>query len=419
MKKIIYLHYRFCYLTRLLINKIFAMLLTPTECKTSGYLDAGRAGETAADFQTQIKSFALSNVLPFMPSLVGNKNPTKRLTKLRKDELKLQNKKAGIDGKIKSVNEQQEKLKTRNNQIEDQIEKAKEINSEESKQKTVFSSVQFWLSAVILLFVTFYLFLFYVATVYKVFNTDLNQIIAEGKTVVNVFPSGSDLIKGFTTNPMYIFVPFIFFAFGYALHINETISNKLKISKRSALLLIVSLAFIVDALIAYQIHEQINIILDLYGENTRPVYQDTNFYTILFMGFAVYLIWGLLLEHLLHLLSLKDPEKGFVRKHLYYEKRIFDYEDIMEKYEEKRNICEEGLIVARNNIEQLNEISGEVLKGMLNEYKTGWENYINGLNKRNDLLTLINIKHEKFTNNSTLEKFCNDHGYTLVQQKKT
>jgi hypothetical protein len=169
-----------------------------------------------------------------------------------------------------------------------------------------FSQIKFSINLFFLVMLSIYLFLFYVSTVFKVFYFDAASIakaFADGTGSINALPSPGEMNMALKHNYLLLFAPFIFYAFGYALHI--VLENKNKIKYLYATL-IISVTFILDFLMAYLIHSNISEAKEMIGLTPEKWSSSSIFYIILFMGFVVYIIWSILLDALLNEWKKRD-----------------------------------------------------------------------------------------------------------------
>ncbi|MDF2385392.1 hypothetical protein JMG10_28260 [Nostoc ellipsosporum NOK] len=171
--------------------------------------------------------------------------------------------------------------------------------------------LNFVVGAVIISLLTIYLFVFYSSATYSAFfkeftaqtDTKLNNSIFDSQAISR---SWND---GITQLLLILTVPAVFLGLGFLIH--KYLEKKTKHSYwQVAALLLVTLAF--DVIIAYEITHKIYEILRAGSMDDYPPYspllalQDINFWLIIFAGFVVYVIWGLLFAAFSHAFTLRN-----------------------------------------------------------------------------------------------------------------
>ena len=163
-----------------------------------------------------------------------------------------------------------------------------------------FNSFKFSLNLFFLMMLSVYLFFFYVVIIYDALAG------SKPKVVGGILPSPEILQKALTSNPILMFAPFILFALGYALHFFAQHRSTFKYLW-TPLILLITLGL--DWLIAAKILDNINKGNEILGLNVTIWYHSWDFWIILFMGFMIYIIWGVLLHSLLDEWDKKDTSK--------------------------------------------------------------------------------------------------------------
>ncbi len=172
---------------------------------------------------------------------------------------------------------------------------------------------QFYIGLLILLPITLYLVVFYISAFYSAFFKDF----APETTVFAAIFDGQALSKAFNdTNGGYLEVifictiPFAFMGLGYLIHMFQK-------AKEKATFKIISLfvvTFIFDAILAYQIEKKIFDFEKLPGQefNLSLAFQSVEFWGIIFAGFVVYIIWGLVFDFIMNEYENIDKIKIFI-----------------------------------------------------------------------------------------------------------
>lgn len=220
----------------------------------------------------------------------------------RRDEIK------ELEKELAETNKQNEKFEKEIHDKEKKIDDHRQelLNiSEKHKEdfkalkKETFNPLKFSINLFILLFLTLYLFFFYVSAAYKALYVDFEGIaesIAQGLGTGSIMPQPYELLEAIQYNVLLFLVPFVFYAFGWAFHIMLELENKIKFLYIG---LLIAVTFTVDFLLAYIIHDNTETAKELMGLETLKWSQNATFYIILFLGFLVYIIWSILLDSLI------------------------------------------------------------------------------------------------------------------------
>lgn len=168
----------------------------------------------------------------------------------------------------------------------------------QNKTHETFSSMKFLMNLIFLIPLSIYLFLFYVATIYKVFYFSAEQIAENSNGTISALPAPGEMSEALSYNYLLLFAPFLFFAFGYAIHVLLDLKSKWKYVY---VLMVITITFMLDFLMAFKIHDSTSKAEQMLSD-TVPIelFHDANFYIILFMGFVVYVIWSILLNALIN-----------------------------------------------------------------------------------------------------------------------
>ena len=171
---------------------------------------------------------------------------------------------------------------------------------------------QFYIGLLVLIPITIYLIVFYMSASYSAFFKDFNSDQLQSAIFdANAFVKA--LKDGVLESIFVSTIPFAFMGLGYLIHMfqKDKKSGKYKI----ATLFIVT--FIFDLILAYQIE------LKIYEFNKTPVSPDFNlqlafqkpeFWGIIFAGFVVYIIWGLVFDFIMKEYDNFDKINVFIKK---------------------------------------------------------------------------------------------------------
>lgn len=233
---------------------------------------------------------------------------------------------------------------------------------------------QFFIGLILLLPITIYLFVFYISASYsamfKVFDNDsLSAAIFDAQSLNNAMKAS------WLEGVLVITIPFVFLGLGYIIHM-ITKGKGFKNSARLVALFLVT--FLFDALLAYQIEKKIydfNKTIDSAPYNLKIALGEAEFWMIIFAGFVVYLIWGLVFDLTMKEYENIDKIKGFIKAKQEELKRLIeDKTKVSEKIEE---LIQKSSEIKGKIIELQSKIDGFILpiKKYLHyhsQYKEGW-----------------------------------------------
>lgn len=235
-------------------------------------------------------------------------------------------------------------------------------------------TAQFYIGLLLLFPITLYLLVFYVSASYsaffKVFNNDsLTAAIFDKDAFNNAFQDS------WLEGTLVITIPFVFMGLGYVIHMMQKGKGVKNILRLAALFII---TFLFDALLAYQIEKKIyqfNATLDTPPYNLITALGEPEFWMIIFAGFVVYIIWGLVFDHVMKEYENIDKIKMFIKAR---REEIFNLEKQKQLAVEKISDFKEKIIAENGKISVLqSKIDGFIfpVKEYLlyhSQYKEGW-----------------------------------------------
>lgn len=200
---------------------------------------------------------------------------------------------------------------------------------------------QFYMGILVLLPITIYLVVFYMSASYSAFfkefnDTQLSAAIFDANAFTKAYADG--FLEGlFVTT-----IPFAFMGLGYLIHMfqKEGRQGRLKIS---ALFLV---TFIFDLILAYQIEKKIYEFEKTFDSEEFGfgiALQSPEFWGIIFAGFVVYVIWGLVFDFVMMEYENLDKIKGFIKSQVLHKKNVL---------ERKQHVCE-ALAVIEHDVSEL------------------------------------------------------------------
>lgn len=170
---------------------------------------------------------------------------------------------------------------------------------------------QFYIGLFLLLPITIYLFVFYISASYSAFFKDFET----GSLTAAIFDAdalGKAIRDGWLEAVFVGTIPFVFMGLGYLVHMFQKTKGWLASVK---LVFLFILTFLFDVILAYLIEKKIFLFNAVLGENFTPTdaVQSVNFWGIIFAGFIVYVIWGLVFDFVMKEHENVDKIKSFIK----------------------------------------------------------------------------------------------------------
>lgn len=235
--------------------------------------------------------------------------------------------------------------------------------------------VQFYMGVLLILPITLYLIVFYISASYSAFFKDFDST----KVFAAIFDAQAyrkAMDEGTMEGIFVCTIPFVFMGLGYLIHMFQNARSRMWKLK---LVLLFTVTFIFDLILAYLIENKIydfNKTLDSAPYNFRIAISTVDFWGIIFAGFLVYIIWGLVFDFIMKEHENLDRIEGFIRQKI-EEKRLLL---------EKRKLVEAELDKIRQDISEIDAgLSKEkqLLDGFIfpnrkylsmhTHFKKGWE----------------------------------------------
>ena len=169
---------------------------------------------------------------------------------------------------------------------------------------------QFYIGLLLLFPITIYLFVFYISASYsgffKNFESDsLSAAVFDANALSKAVSDG--ILEAVFVGTL----PFVFMGLGYLIHMFQKKKAKLAFLKITALFL---LTFVFDVILAYLIERKMFLFDAVLGDKFTPEIALTsiNFWGIIFAGFVVYIIWGLVFDFVMHEHENVDKIRVFI-----------------------------------------------------------------------------------------------------------
>lgn len=255
----------------------------------------------------------------------GNEEEEKRLQQLEQGIIALNGKSDNLLDELNQINKVTIPEKKENiNELRAEVERIKAGGKVEGGELGLESvdKLGYYMGISILVALTAYLIIFYTSVIYSAFIFDVMQALQEGAdadklylpTIINLkaIPL-THAEHGFLGSVFLVVGAFMFIALGYLIH-------KFSEGKRyfaAAALLLFTLLF--DILLAgdivYNILEAKYFIGEIPDEpDLQSLFRQVSFYIIIAAGFAIYIIWGLVLSFIMEERKKMKPEKIALRE---------------------------------------------------------------------------------------------------------
>ena len=242
------------------------------------------------------------------------------------------------------------------------------------------ASGKFWIGVLLLIPITLYLITFYISTSYSAFFKDFKP----GESVMQSILDANAFTKSWSDGPlegMFVtFIPFVFMGLGFLIHMFGETKSLLNYFKILALFI---LTFIFDAILAYQIESKLfDISRNINSEEftLAIAFLEVGFWGIIFAGFLVYVIWGLVFDFIMK----EHAEKDKITVALNHRKARIKIENFeIEKLFSKNHLIKEDLENLKGKIHELKRLINGVIIPVkeyqlyASEYMQGWVTSIN------------------------------------------
>jgi hypothetical protein len=173
--------------------------------------------------------------------------------------------------------------------------------------------VQFYIGLAILLPVTLYLMVFYISASYSAFFKDFDDITNVIAAIFDAQALSKAWKDGWLETVFVSTIPFVFMGMGYLIHMIQAAKSYLWQLKLAMLFVV---TFLFDVILAYGIEKKIyefEKTLDSRPFDLFIAFQKVDFWGIIFAGFVVYVIWGMVMDFILKEYEDLDKVKAFIR----------------------------------------------------------------------------------------------------------
>jgi len=287
-----------------------------------------------------------------------------------------------LKNKNKEVENHQHTIETLKAEILDLPRNPEKYNVKASKG----ASAKFWIGFILLIPISLYLLTFYISTSYSAFFKSFDAKSTVIQSVLDAQAFSKAWNEGAIEGAFVTLIPFVFLGLGFLIHMfgeNKTKTNHTKV----IVLLIVT--FIFDAILAYLIELRIYNFEKVFESppfNLKIAFTQIRFWAIIFAGFIVYIIWGLVFDFVMKELREKDKiknEQEIRQKRIeFFQEKINLLKKEIEEILASIGTIKETVIKTRGRIEELqNIIDGVIIptkdyKLYASEYVQGWITFI-------------------------------------------
>lgn len=283
----------------------------------------------------------------------------------------------------------------------------KEIDTIKENPKIIsgdsFAKASFWIGFVIILFLTVYLFVFYSSASYSAFfknftanDTNVAQAIFDAQAISKAWADG------FTELIFILAIPAVFLGLGFLIH---KFSEEKGIIKYLKILGLITVTFIFDFIIAYEIVEKLYNIKKEGSFEMMPemeismAIKQVNFWLIIFAGFVVYIIWGLVFDFTMREYEKMDKVRYAIKNK---EQKLSEYKIECKQIRERISILQNEKSSTQGEIDKLKiQLESYVLyfndvREGINNYFTGWVGYLKSTAASQNLIQECNQIKDKF-----------------------
>lgn len=359
-----------------------------------GVLEAGKAQGAVISFKLWLKRIY---VMVIQENREFDEREKSRRMRLRQEII-------GLKGKIEKLESQKVDGSKQIAQYKENIEQLqKEIHLikggekvDSSQLKERVDPIAFIMGSIILISLTAYLVIFYTSVIYSAFIYDVKAALMEGLKAGDIFLPTIVNLKaipkthaeyGWIGSVFLVVSTSMFIALGYLIHKFEETKQYGKVVG----LFIFTLLF--DAFLAYQIVEEINIAKYEIGMVEIPwsfnmVWTQVPFYIIIAAGFAVYIIWGLVLSFVLKEKEKLRPSKVAIREKSsrirFLKREIETIKNQISDFNEQITNCETAYKAKEEELDT-NVYDASRMKGSINAFAIGWNSFLSQVVGKNNL----------------------------------
>lgn len=292
---------------------------------------------------------------------------------------KISDKQAELERISNLIVDVEDKIQVCRNHIDEWKNQISSLRTEGEQGKNKEAKIKMWLGCIILIPLTIYLFVFYSSTFYSAFFRDFTQgNIALGTAMLDPQAIPSAFRQGIGELFFILAAPMIFLGLGFSLHFFTTQKNGMKYLKMGAIILV---TFTFDCILAYLIgmkmHNVQMIYTDLPPYSMSLAIVDPNIWAVIFCGFVVYIIWGIVFDMVMTAYNDFTSNKSKIER---LETFIEDEKPKIEQLKADKSQAQAKKIDISHEIERLRQdlsssivhYNLSVIKSSLSQFFAGW-----------------------------------------------
>lgn len=292
---------------------------------------------------------------------------------------KISDKQAELERTSNLIVELEDKIQVCRNRIDEWKNQISSLRTEGEQGKNKEAKIKMWLGCTILVPLTIYLFVFYSSTFYSAFFRDFTQGNIElGTAMLDPQAIPSAFRQGIGELFFILAAPVIFLGLGFSLHFFTTQKNNMRYLKMGAIILV---TFTFDCILAYLIgmkmHNVQMIYTDLPPYSVSLAIVDPNIWAVIFCGFVVYIIWGIVFDMVMTAYNDFTSNKSKIER---FDTFIEDEKPKIEQLKAEKSQANAKKIDISHEIERLRQdLSSSivhynlgVIKSSLSQFFAGW-----------------------------------------------
>ena len=366
--------------------------------------ESRRTGETYEQWGTRICGIVSGNLISLPPNLhrVYNYTYNEQATNAELQEQFRRQIQADIDGKNEEIRQVNGQIADAEAVIGDKNKKIEELNNEKQTIQSGKEEVnkdqrlKLIIGLCIIVPLTLYLFLFYSSTFYSAFFREAETMENAMNAMFDSNALANAYADGWAEWGFVLSAPIIFLGLGFVLHFFSVQEGKMKYLKMAAILLV---TVMFDCILAYKIGDQLHtygIIIGKYpiGQEYTAymAFHDINTWAVIFCGFIVYVIWGIVFDMCMSAYDKMDLNK--TRLNSINQKKNDIEKTIQDKRNEIANLRKQESD-ARNSIQQLMGRLGDRIVIDYSSIRTEMNNFFAGWLKQMQVLSIGNDIQEE------------------------
>ena len=348
-----------------------------------------RQGETYYNWGIRMCATVMGSVHALPPFLqkvyFDNYNEQAKDIDLQKQLKK--NIQAQIDEHNNSIESLNAKVSNSENKLSDNKACIEKLERQKADLRTLGKTtnkdarIKMLLGIVILIPLTFYLFLFYSSTFYTGFLMDEGDITETTNIAMAMFNPhafAGALSKGWTSFFLILSFPVVFLGLGFGLHFFSIQETKSKYIKMGAILLV---TFLFDCIIAYKIGKFLYDMEGLWQEQSNAysfdmAIGDINTWAVIFCGFIAYIIWGIVFDMAMTAYSKldlnKEESKAIDKKIQSIKDENKKIQDQIADYNNQINNCKNSISSLTAKLSDHVNIDFNIIKQEMTNFYNGW-----------------------------------------------